>query len=63
MVTVRDVTAIKQIQHEAEEQKKELNIIGQILKASPDKFSSFYANAKTLVQKNMALIQSAVGKG
>lgn len=63
MVTVRDVTAIKQIQHEAEEQKKELNIIGQILKASPDKFSSFYANAKGLVQKNMALIQSAVDKG
>lgn len=63
MVTVRDVTDIKHMQQEAEDQKKELNIIGQILKASPDKFSAFYSNAKALVQKNMALIESAVGKG
>lgn len=63
MVTVRDVTVIKAIQVEAEEQKKELNIIGQILKASPEKFSSFYENAKGLIQKNVALIDSAVEKG
>ncbi|MEY4590175.1 MAG: hypothetical protein RL497_2251 [Pseudomonadota bacterium] len=62
MVTVRDVTEIKEMQHEAEEQKNELNIIGQILKASPDKFSSFYENAKMLLQKNIALIESAVEK-
>ncbi|RYZ78387.1 MAG: hypothetical protein EOO68_40430, partial [Moraxellaceae bacterium] len=63
MVTVRDVTEIKKMQIEAEKQKKELSIIGQILKASPDKFSTFYANAKALVQKNITLIESAVDKG
>jgi two-component system, chemotaxis family, sensor kinase CheA len=63
MVTVRDVTEIKKMQIEAEQQKKELSIIGQILKASPDKFSTFYANAKALVQKNITLIESAVDKG
>ncbi|HEY6528399.1 MAG TPA: HAMP domain-containing protein [Cellvibrionaceae bacterium] len=63
MVTVRDVTEIKKMQIEAEKQKKELSIIGQILKASPDKFLAFYTNAKALVQKNIALIESAVDKG
>lgn len=56
MVTARDVTELKIMQAAAEEQKKELNIIGQILKASPEKFERFADNALNLLDKNEAII-------
>jgi len=40
MVTVRDVTELKALQKEAEAQKKELEIIGQILNVGPEKMAS-----------------------
>lgn len=56
MVTVRDVTELKALQLAAEEQKKELQIIGQILKASPDKFDNFYSSSIDLLNKNESII-------
>jgi two-component system, chemotaxis family, sensor kinase CheA len=57
MVTARDVTELKSMQAAAEGQKKELQIIGQILKASPSKFDRFAENAHKLLDKNEALIK------
>lgn len=57
MVTARDVTELKIMQAAAEEQKKELNIIGQILKASPDKFERFADNSFNLLDKNEAIVR------
>ncbi|MDZ7924028.1 MAG: HAMP domain-containing protein [Marinagarivorans sp.] len=62
MVTVRDVTEIRAMQLEAEEQKRELDIIGQILKITPTKFNGFMSNAATLLNKNKAMIEGAKNK-
>lgn len=57
MVTARDVTELRVMLAAAEEQKKELNIIGQILKASLDKFERFADNAFNLLDKNETIIR------
>ena len=62
MVTVRDVTDIRAMQLEAEEQKRELDIIGQILKITPTKFNSFISNATALLNKNQTMIERASAK-
>lgn len=62
MVTVRDVTAIRAMQAEAEEQKKELDILGQILKVTPAKFNGFIENARTLLNKNESIIKANTTK-
>lgn len=56
MVTVRDVTRLRAMQAEAQEQKRELNILGQIIRVSPSKFDKFINNARTLIAKNEALL-------
>ncbi len=58
MVTARDVTELKVIQKAAEEGKKELKIVGEILKASPAKFQLFSDNAFKLIDQNIALLKS-----
>tara|TARA_R110001592_G_scaffold238227_2_gene497734 strand:- start:20317 stop:23205 length:2889 start_codon:yes stop_codon:yes gene_type:complete len=45
MVTVRDVTDLKALQAEAEQQKRELEIIGHILSIDEAKFNGFLSNA------------------
>ncbi len=62
MVTVRDVTELKLMQAVAEEQKKELQIIGEILRASPDKFDGFVENALWLLNKSQEIIASNSSK-
>ena len=56
MVTVRDVTELRAMQAEAEEQKKELEIVGQIIRLAPAKFSGFINNARSLLDKNKSII-------
>ena len=58
MVTVRDVTELRAMQAEAEEQKRELEIVGQIIRLAPAKFSSFMTNAQSLLEKNESIIKS-----
>lgn len=58
MVTVRDVTQIRAAAKEAEAQKEELDIIGQILNVSPAKFDAFVDNAHDMIGKNKALIDA-----
>ncbi|HEY7773235.1 MAG TPA: HAMP domain-containing protein, partial [Marinagarivorans sp.] len=58
MVTVRDVTQLRAMQTEAQEQKKELDIVGQIIRISPAKFTAFIHNAHSLLDKNEELIRA-----
>jgi HAMP domain-containing protein/HPt (histidine-containing phosphotransfer) domain-containing protein len=56
MVTLRDVTALRGLQAEAEKQKWELDVIGQILSVTSDKFSSFIRDAYKFADENEQLI-------
>ena len=62
MVTVRDVTRLRAMQAEAEEQKRELNILGQIIRIPPSKFDAFIKSARSLIAKNEALLQGKTEK-
>lgn len=59
MVTVRDVTELRGLQAEAEKQKWELEVIGQILAATPNKFVAFAKDANRFLDENEALIKNA----
>lgn len=56
MVTVRDVTALRGLQAEAEAQKWELEVIGQILAATPAKFVKFIKSAYDYLDENIMTI-------
>lgn len=56
MVTVRDVTELKALEAEAEGQKQELMIIGEILAVDGDKFTEFVSGSEQFVEKCRALI-------
>lgn len=56
MVTVRDVTELRGLQAEAEKQKWELDVIGQILSVSTEKFLSFLKDAYRFSDENERLI-------
>ncbi len=56
MVTVRDVTDLRGLQAEAEQQKWELDIIGQILAATPKKFEKFVKSAYEYIEENAKVI-------
>lgn len=58
MVTVRDVTELRGLQAEAEKQKWELEVIGQILAVSANKFLSFTKDANRFLDENEALIKT-----
>ncbi|MDX1693484.1 MAG: GAF domain-containing protein [Ketobacteraceae bacterium] len=56
MVTVRDVTELKALEAEAEEQKQELMIIGEILAIDGDKFNEFVEGSEQFVERCRSLI-------
>ncbi|NQZ06919.1 MAG: GAF domain-containing protein, partial [Algicola sp.] len=62
MVTVRDVTALKELQAEAEEQKRELEIIGHILSIEAAKFNEFISSAFSFIDECRDLIKHTVEK-
>ena len=62
MVTVRDVTALKALEAEAEEQKKELEIIGEILAVDARKFSDFLKTSKSFIGGCRSIIESTPEK-
>ncbi len=59
MVTVRDVTELRGLQAEAEKQKSELQVIGQILSVGQDKFIGFIKDATRFLDENEKLINAA----
>jgi two-component system chemotaxis sensor kinase CheA len=62
MVCVRDVTELRQLEAEAEVQKRELQMIGQILAVNQEKFHEFIDSARAFVAENEALLQVADDK-
>lgn len=57
MLCVRDVTELKTLAAEANEQKRELAIIGEILAVSQDKFHDFIAGAVRFIGESEQLIR------
>ncbi len=62
MVTVRDVTELRALQAAAEDQKRELEIIGQILAVDPDKFEEFLSSSYQFIGQCRSLIEQAENK-
>jgi CHASE3 domain sensor protein/putative methionine-R-sulfoxide reductase with GAF domain/HPt (histidine-containing phosphotransfer) domain-containing protein len=62
MVTVRDVTALKALQAEAEGQRQELMIIGEILAVDADKFSDFIEGSSGFVDRCRTIIEQTEQK-
>ena len=62
MVTVRDVTELKALQKEAEAQKRELEIIGEILSLEESKFNQFIDSANKFTTENRAQIEANEAK-
>lgn len=58
LVTVRDVTELKALQEAAEQQRKELEIIGQILSVENDKFDDFLNTSLDFINNCRELIES-----
>ncbi|MDX1450984.1 MAG: GAF domain-containing protein [Oleiphilaceae bacterium] len=56
MVTVRDVTKLKALELEAQHQKRELEIVGQIIKLAESKFNGFISSAREFIRENHSLI-------
>ena len=59
MVSVRDVTQLKQMEAEAQSKKRELDIISQLLNVPAKKYLSFAESAKRFVAENREKIQDA----
>lgn len=62
MVTVRDVTELKSLQAEAEGQKQELMMIGEILAVDGEKFNEFIDGSYHFVDKCRNIIQETEQK-
>ncbi|WP_197482888.1 Hpt domain-containing protein, partial [Oleiphilus sp. HI0128] len=58
MVTVRDVTELKALEAEAEEQKRELAIIGEILAVDASKFADFIGTSEDFLAECRQLIEA-----
>ena len=58
LVTVRDVTVIKQLRASSAQAARELDIVGQILDAGVDRFRRFCSSARGLMRENRTLLQS-----
>ena len=61
MVCVRDVTELKRLANEASTQKRELEMIGEILSVSQEKFQDFMQTSLAFVDENRELTEKASG--
>ncbi|MBK6637060.1 MAG: MCP four helix bundle domain-containing protein [Rhodocyclaceae bacterium] len=62
MVCVRDVTELRKLEAEAGQQRRELEMIGQILVVSQEKFHEFVDSSRRFVSENETLLQAAADK-
>ncbi|MGN6233811.1 MAG: ATP-binding protein [Trinickia sp.] len=56
MLCVRDVTELRRLTAESTEQKRQLEMIGEILSVSQDKFHQFVESAKGFIHENERII-------
>ncbi len=61
MVCVRDVTELRRLANEASTQKRELEMIGEILSVSQEKFQDFMTTSLAFVDENRTLTEQASG--
>lgn len=57
MLCVRDVTELRKLAAEANEQKRELEIIGEILSVSQEKFHDFITSSMKFIDENELIIR------
>ena len=57
MLCLRDVTTLRALEHEANEQKHELAMIGEILAVEQEKFYAFIESSRQFIAANRKLIQ------
>jgi GAF domain-containing protein/HPt (histidine-containing phosphotransfer) domain-containing protein len=57
MLCVRDVTELKRLEAEAGSRKRELQMIGEILAVSQDKFHPFVASARNFLEENRRVLE------
>lgn len=57
MLCVRDATELRKLAAEANEQKRELEIIGEILAVNPERFQEFILGSIKFIDKNELLIR------
>ncbi|WP_321891595.1 HAMP domain-containing protein [Paraburkholderia tropica] len=57
MLCVRDVTELRELAAEAGEQKRRLQMIGEILAVSEEKFHRFVESSKTFIHENERIIR------
>lgn len=62
MVTSRDVTELKRLQSESDEQRKQLEIVGQILSISKKEFTEFISSSLAMLSENETTITSSPEK-
>ncbi|MBI5259324.1 MAG: AAA family ATPase [Burkholderiales bacterium] len=62
MLCVRDVTELKRLEQEASKRKRELQLIGEILAVTQEKFHEFIDSARSFIDDNRRLIEQAQGK-
>lgn len=62
MVCVRDVTELKRLAQEAGAQRRELEIIGQVLAVSQEKWHEFVRQAREFIARNRSPLQSTAGR-
>jgi ligand-binding sensor domain-containing protein/HPt (histidine-containing phosphotransfer) domain-containing protein len=58
MVTVRDITALKVLEKDAENQKRELGIVAQLLNVSAKKFQDFEQSSRDFIEVNRQLVNN-----
>jgi len=58
MLCVRDVTELKRLSAEANQQRRELEIIGQVLAISQEKFHEFITSGRGFLARNRELLQN-----
>lgn len=62
MLCVRDVTELKRLAAEAAGQKRELELIGEVLRVSQEKFHAFIDSSRAFVAENRQVIQAQRGR-
>jgi two-component system chemotaxis sensor kinase CheA len=59
LLCIRDVTEIKRLENEANTRKRQLQMIGEILAVTQEKFHAFAASARNFLEENQRLLQQA----
>jgi len=63
MVTMRDISKLKALELASEEQKRELEIVGQLVNSKAKKIKKFFESAKAFIDESRDLIKNSSSGG